>query len=73
MNRIARRDLHDHIFVAIKCAPPTVIAGLRGKLPVQNDKACDELVELIMRQIDHEHRGVFDWSPPPQNLFPKLA
>ena len=73
MNRIARRDLHDHIFVAIKCAPPTVIAGLRGKLPAQNDKACDELVELIMRQIDHEHRGVFDWSPPSQNLFPELA
>lgn len=73
MNRIDRRDLHDRIFVAIKCAPPTVIAGLRGKLPIQNDKACEELVELIMRQIDHEHRGVFDWSPPLQNQFPKLA
>lgn len=60
MNLIARRDLYDHIFVAIKCAPPTVIAGLRGKLLIQNDKACDALVELIMRQIDNEYRSGFD-------------
>lgn len=73
MNQIARRDLHNYIFVAIQSAPPTLIARLRGKLPIQNDKACDALVELIMRQIDHQHRGVFDWSPPPQNLFPKMA
>lgn len=73
MNQIDRRDLRDHIFVAIKCAPPTVIAGLRGKLPIQNDKAFDELVQLIMRQIDHEYRGVFDWSLPPKNLFSNLA
>jgi hypothetical protein len=65
-------ELHDHMFIAIKCAPPTVIAGLRGKLPVQNDKACDALTELVLRQVDHEHRGVFDWSPPPPTLFPKM-
>jgi hypothetical protein len=73
MNRISRRDLHDHIFVAIKCAPPLVIAGLRGKLPSENDKACDALTELVLRIMDREHRGVFDWSPPPENLFPKMA
>ena len=73
MDRITRRDLHDHIFVAIKCAPPTVIAGLRGKLPVENDKACTELAELILRQVDREYRGVFDWAPPLVNLFPKMA
>jgi hypothetical protein len=73
MNRIAPDDLRAQIFVAIKCAPPTTIANLRGRLPLQNDKACNELTELIMRQVDREHRGVFDWSPPPQNLFPKMA
>jgi hypothetical protein len=73
MDRISRRDLHDHIFVAIKCAPPLVITGLRGKLPAENDKACDALTELILRIVDREHRGVFDWSPPTKNLFPKLA
>lgn len=73
MDRISRRDLHDHMFVAIKCAPPTVIAALRGKLPVENDKACAALAELIVRQVDREHRGVFDWAPPPVNLFPKMA
>ena len=73
MNRISRRDLRDHIFVAIKCAPPAVISGLRGKLPAENDRAADALVELILRQVDHEHRGVFDWSPAPVNLFPKMA
>ena len=73
MDRIRRRDLHDHIFVAIKCAPQTVIAELRGKLPVENDKACDALTELILQQVDREHRGVFDWAPPPGNLFPKMA
>jgi len=50
-----------------------VIAGLRGKLRVQNDKAFDALVELILRKIDNDHRGVFDWSPPPQNLFPNIS
>ena len=73
MIRITRRDLRDHIFVAIRCAPPTVIAGLRGKLPIENDNACDALTELVLRQVDHEHRGVFDWSPPAENLFPKMA
>lgn len=73
MDRIDRRDLRDHIFVAIKCAPSGVIAGLRGKLPVENDKAANELTELIMRVVDGEHRGVFEWGPPPVNLFPKMA
>jgi|GEM_PF-2910686 len=73
MNRITRRDLRDHIFVVIKCAPPTVIAGLRGKLPLENDNACEALTELILQQVDREQRGVFDWAPPPVNLFPKMA
>ena len=73
INRIARCGLHDHIFVAIKCAPPAVIAGLHGKLPIKIDKACGTLTELILRQVDREHHSVFDWAPPQVNLFPKMA
>lgn len=39
--------------VAIKCAQPTVMAGPRATLPIENDKACNALVELILRQVDN--------------------
>ena len=72
MKRIARRDLSSAIFVAIKCAPKLVVDRLRGKLPMESDKAVQELTDLILRQVDGEHRGVYDWAPPAPNLFPML-
>lgn len=72
MKRIDRRDIADAIFVAIKCAPKLLIDRLRGNLPAENDKAVHELTEAIVRQVDGDRRGVFEWGPSPANLFPQL-
>jgi hypothetical protein len=72
MKRIDSSELSILIAVAIKCAPKLVRAGLVGKFPHITDKAADDLTEIILRQVDGEHRGVFTWAPPAPNLFPTL-
>jgi hypothetical protein len=72
MKRIDRKELSILIAVAIKCAPKLVRRGLIGKLPLETDKAAGDLTEIILRQVDGEHRGVFTWAPPSPNLFPTL-
>ncbi len=72
MKRIDRQELSILIAVAIKCAPTLVRRGLIGKLPIETDKAANDLTEIILRQVDGEYRGVFTWAPPAPNLFPML-
>lgn len=72
MKRIDREHLRILIAVAIKCAPNGIRQSFVGKLPHVVDKAADDLTDIVMRQVDGEHRGVFDWAPPAPNLFPML-